>query len=462
MKIRFYALSIAIGVFTLSGCNDEMGLVGSTIQPEGDKSIVYTDTFMLEASTVLVDSVYGRSSYGLLGEFYDPLYGNLKSDYICQFYSAEGFKFSRTPIEGKIDSVDLEIFYNRGEWIGDTLAPMQVKVFPIVKQLERNFYTHLNPAEYADMQRPLGQQVYTPRNLNVSDSIWNLSTSDANYYSNPRIKLQLPNALGQKFYDETITRPETFANQTSFNAFFPGLYVTNTFGSGNVVVVSNTALIIYYRYLTESSSGALDSIINTYEVFTVTREVLQLNNFRNTDMTHLLTPNDEYAYLKTPAGVFTRLTLPVKDILSKVKGRRINNFSLSLTAMPQEEWKYTLTPPGYLLLIPEDSVSLFFKEGKMYNSVTTFISSQYSSLTYSFGNISTLLTYLQENAPDLEELHLLVVPVEVNFQTDPYTGSQIVTEMNNYLKPSGVRLRKDPEALRFRIVSSKYSTEIDD
>jgi hypothetical protein len=458
MKIGFYVMSIATGLFILGGCNDEMGLVGSTIQPEGDKSIVYTDTFMLESSTVLLDSVYGKSAYGLLGEFYDPLYGNLKSDYICQFYSSEGFKFSQTPVEGKIDSVSLEIYYNRGDWIGDTLAPMQVKVFPVVKQLERNFYTHINPGNYADMQNPLGQQVYTPRNLNVSDSIWNLSTSDENYYY-PHIKIQLPNTLGQKFYDETLTNPASFANQTSFNTFFPGLYVTNTFGSGNVVVVSNTALIIYYRYLTESSSGAIDSIVNTNEVFTVTREVIQLNSFRNTDITHLLTPNDEYTYLKTPAGVFTRLTLPVRDILSRIKGRRINNFSLSLTAMPQEEWKYTLTPPSYLLLIPEDSVSQFFKEGQMYNSVTTFVSSQYTSLTYSFGNISALLTYMQENAPDQEELNLLVVPVEVNIQTDSYTGSQVITEMNNYLKPAGVRLRKDSEALRFQIVSSKYSTD---
>jgi hypothetical protein len=452
-------MGIAAGFFMLSGCNDEMGLVGPTIQPDGDKSIVYTDTFMLEASTVWLDSVYGKSTYGLLGEFYDPLYGNLKSDYICQFYSSEGFRFRQMPIEGKIDSVALEIYYDRDDWTGDSLAPMQVEVFPVVKQLERNFYTHINPENYVDMQNPLGQQVYTPRNLNVSDSIWNLSSSDANYYY-PHIRIQLPEALGQKFYDETLTHPASFDNQTSFNTFFPGLYVTNTFGSGNVVVVSNTALIIYYRYLAESSSGAMDSIINTNEVFTVTREVIQLNNFRNTDITHLLTPNDEYTYMKTPAGVFTRLTLPVKDILSRIKGRRIHDFTLSLKAMPQEEWKYTLTPPDYLLLIPEDSVSLFFKEGRLYNSVTTFISSQYTSLTYSFGNISALLTYLQENALDnLEELHLLVVPVDVNIQTDSYTGAQSVTEMNNYLRPAGVRLRKDREALRFQIVTSKYSTD---
>ncbi|MDR1936999.1 MAG: DUF4270 domain-containing protein [Tannerellaceae bacterium] len=458
MKIEFYMLSVAAGLITLTGCNDEMGLVGSTIQPDSDKSIIYTDTFTLKASTFMMDSVYAKSAYGLLGEFYDPLFGNLKSDYICQFYSSEGFTFRQTPIDGKIDSVHLEIYYNRGDWVGDTLAPMQVKVFPIVKQLERNFYTNTNPQDYADMQNPLGQQAYTPRNLNVSDSVWNLSSSDYNYYY-PYIKMQLPDALGQKFYDETVTHPETFANQQSFNAFFPGVYVTNTFGSGNIIVVNNTVMIIHYRYLAESSSGALDSIVNTNEVFTVTQDVIQMNNFRNTDMTHLLAPNDDYTYLKTPAGVFTRLTIPTKEILSKIKDRRINSFNLTLTAMPQEDWKYMLTPPTYLLLLPEDSLATFFREGKLHNSVTSYVSSSYASLTYSYGNISALLAYLAENDPDREELNLAVIPIEPAIQTDSYYGTQVITGIDNYLKPSGVRLRKDPESLKIQLVTSKYKTD---
>jgi hypothetical protein len=455
-------LGAAIGFFTLYGCNDEMGLVGSTIQPEGDKSVVYTDTFALKASTFLMDSVYAKSSYGLLGEFYDPLFGNLKSDYICQFYAEEGFKFRQTPIDGKIDSTHLEIYYNRGDWVGDSLAPMQLKVFPVVKQLERNFYTNINPQEYADMQNPLGQQAYTPRNLNVSDSVWNLASSDYNYYY-PYIKVQMPTDLGQKFYDETLKHPETFANQQSFNAFFPGLYVTNTFGSGNIVTVNSTVLIIHYRYLAESSSGALDSIVNTNEVFTVTQEVLQLNHFSNTDFSHLLEPNDEYTYLKTPAGVFTRLSLPVKEILAKAKGKRINGFNLTLSAMPQEDWKYTLKPATYLLLLPEDSLTNFFKEGKMYNSVTSFTnaSSPYSAstLAYSFGNISALLTHLAENDPDKEELNMVVIPVEVTLQATDAYGSTVATAIDNYLRPSGVRLRKDAESLRIQLVTSTYKTD---
>jgi hypothetical protein len=441
----------------MNACSDEMGVVGPTIQPEDDKLIVYSDTFELKASTVLLDSIYAKSTYGLLGEFYDPMFGNLKSDYICQFYSAEGFRFAHTPIDGEIDSVDLNIYYDRGGWIGDSLSPMQMKVFPIIKQLERNFYTNADPKEYADMQNPIGQQAYTPRNLHISDSIWNLSSSDDNYYY-PRIKVSLPKTLGQKFYDETITHPSTFDSQQSFNEFFPGLYVTNTFGSGNILIVTNTVLSIHYRYLTASSSGAIDSIVNTNEVFTVTPEVIQLNNFRNTDISHLLEPNDSYTYLKTPAGIFTRLTIPAKEILSRIKGRRVNNFYVSLKAMPQEDWQYALTPPDYLLLLPEDSLVNFFREDRLYNAVTSYASSQYSSLTYDFGNLAPLLNYLIANNLEREDLNFLVIPIEMTTQQD-YNGNTTATSIKHYLKPSGVRLRKEPETLRFQVITSKYSID---
>jgi hypothetical protein len=456
MKIRFFAAGVILSFFILNACNDELGTVGVTIQPEGDKSTVYTDTFELKASTRLLDSVYAKSSYGLLGEIYDPLFGNLKSDYICQFRTEEKFRFAQTPIDGQIDSIDLSIGYDHGGWIGDSLAPMHVKVYPIIKQLEQNFYTHTDPREYADMQNPIGEQTYTPRNLNISDSIWNLPTTDYNYYY-PRVKVRMPKELGQKFYDETVNHPSSFDTQQAFNQFFPGLYVTNTFGSGNILVVNQTVLTIHYRYLTANDAGVVDSVVYTSEIFIVTPEVVQLNNFKNTDISHLLEPNDEYSYLKTPAGVFTRLTIPTREILSRINGRRVNSFNVSLKAMPQEEWAYALNPPAYLLLLPEDSLTDFFREDKMYNSVTSFISSQYAALTYDFGNMAPLLRHVMANDPEREEMHFLLIPVEPVIETS--NSTQYITGINNYLKPSGVRLRKTPDVMRFQVLTSTYSTD---
>lgn len=95
MKIKPLLIGLGLGITILSGCSDDLNLVGSTIQPGGDKMPVYVDTFQMQATTLLMDSVYARTTSGLLGEFYDPLYGNVKSDYICQFYCPSDFKFQK-------------------------------------------------------------------------------------------------------------------------------------------------------------------------------------------------------------------------------------------------------------------------------------------------------------------------------------------------------------------------------
>ena len=55
-------------------------------------------------------------------------------------------------------------------------------------------------------------------------------------------------------------------------------------------------------------------LITTWEAFSVTKEVIQLSRFKNTDMSQLLQPNDSYAFFKTPAGVCTRIVLPTQEI----------------------------------------------------------------------------------------------------------------------------------------------------
>lgn len=79
MKIKLFVLGLSLGISILSGCNDDLTQVGTGIQPENDRPLVYADTFYMKAKTLLTDSVYARTIYGSLGEIYDPLYGNLKS-----------------------------------------------------------------------------------------------------------------------------------------------------------------------------------------------------------------------------------------------------------------------------------------------------------------------------------------------------------------------------------------------
>ncbi|OAV64131.1 hypothetical protein Barb6XT_02920 [Bacteroidales bacterium Barb6XT] len=459
MKIRHLILGLCVGIIVLGGCDDEWSSVGTSIQEDGDKISVNVDTFRFEASTVRLDSVYARTTSGLLGEIYDPVYGMLKSDYISQFYCPEDFRFAYTPKGGKIDSVEFRIYYT--SWAGDSLVPMRVQVYLIDKPLEKHFYTNVNPADYCNMQKPLGSKAYTAYDRSVPDSVRSaIVNGEATFY--PQINITLPQELGQKFYDETLNNPASFDNQEAFNRFFPGLYVTNTFGSGNVINVDLSYLHIYYSCIVEGSVGQ-DSLVSRMEKFNVTQEVIQLNRFQHTDMSSLLQPDEDFTYLKTPAGVSTRIVIPASQIASAVEGRILNNVPFEPSAMPQESYDYALTVPPYLLVLPEDSVKSFFENGSIednntsylfaYNASTrTYLYSQ--STSYSVMNLSNLLKYQMENA-DGKDLVLLAIPVSRQTTTDGY-GNIYTTSLSHYLYPSGVKLRKDAEKRNIVVTSSKY------
>jgi len=455
MKVRAFLL-LCLTVLAMSSCNDDLSLVGGSIRPDSDVTIVAVDTFTMTASTIKIDSIYARTITSTLGEFYDPLYGKLKSDYICQFYCEEGFQFRYKPVEGKIESVKLEIFYTTS--IGDTLTPMRAEVFPIERALPRHFYTNFDPTDFADMSSSLGGKPYTAYDMSVSDSIRGLSSSDSLYYV-PKITIDLPTSLGQAFYDESVSNPASFANQPAFNNYFPGLYITNTFGTGSVLNVDGTRMIISYMtdQLTTTGSNGQDSTYmgRVNEVFLVTNEVIQLTRLYNSDVEELLVHNDDYAFLKTPAGVFTRLVIPTTEIFGKTDNNIVNRFQLTLKATPQPEWRYALAPPANLLIMPEDSLTNFFENRRTEDYVTIFPASYSDAYSYDFGNISSLLTAQKDNAPD-EDLRLIVVPVERVISQDSY-GNVLTSSISNYLVPSGVTLRKDGDHMKIQVVTSRYA-----
>lgn len=49
MKIKLFILGLSLGISILSGCNDDLTQVGTGIQPENDRPLVYADTFYMKA-----------------------------------------------------------------------------------------------------------------------------------------------------------------------------------------------------------------------------------------------------------------------------------------------------------------------------------------------------------------------------------------------------------------------------
>src|SRR5690606_21044749 len=96
-----------------------------------DRLTVGIDTLQLQARTVQVDSVFGKTNYPVLGEYADPVFGSIKSEYIAEFYLPKGLEFKDGAV---IDSVSVEISYT--SLIGDSIAPMSLSVYEVTKSLK--------------------------------------------------------------------------------------------------------------------------------------------------------------------------------------------------------------------------------------------------------------------------------------------------------------------------------------
>ena len=197
MKINLYILSLGLAASVLFGCSDELTQVGSGIQPDDDVPSVYADTFYMTGKTLLMDSVYAKTAYGTLGEIYDPLYGNLKSDFLCQFYCPDNFRFRYTPADGKIDSVEFKIMYT--SWIGDSLTPMRAQIYEVTSPLTKDFYTNINPGDYCNLQKTLGMKTYTSHAMNVPDSVRYYKNSYDEYTFQPNVTIRMSDEIGQRF-----------------------------------------------------------------------------------------------------------------------------------------------------------------------------------------------------------------------------------------------------------------------
>ena len=177
-----------------------------------------------------------------------------------------------------------------------------------------------------------------------------------------------------------------------------------------------------------------------------------MNQIENGNIEQLLEPNEEFSYLRSPAGVCTKIVVPASAIKEKIGDRIINGLNFSMKAMPQEEWLYAFEAPDNVLLLPEDSVQSFFENNKIEDNVTSYLATfgEYATNTYSFGNISSLLQVHLENKPD-EDLNLILLPVLRGTQNSSSSwgssGKPYTTSITNYMKPSGVRLKKDKEAI---------------
>ena len=434
-----------MGAFVFAACNDNASKVGFTTQPKDEVLTAKADTFLLSAQTVEVPSIYSRSTYTLLGQLSDPLFGDLRSSYVTRLRHAPGFKFAHEPEGKKIDSAFVEISYS--SWAGDSTLWAKASIYEVTKPLPDSHYSG-DIRSYLQGAKHLGSGSYKAEN----------KTGDHFIY------IPVDKAIGQRFYDASVQHPEYFESQKAFEEnLLRGIYVESSTGSGCMLSVYSTALLIYYTYTVngKTADGKADSVIHrraSYR-FANTNQLYLSQQFDHANRDELLKPNSKYSFITSPLGLATELTLTKEDLNRVVRSgwspktkRLFNEAKLTLPVDIPADGRTVLQPPKYLLLLPADSVKTFFETGQSHLTQpdVAFLSSEYSILSreYNFSNISKLITqhienHKSETSSSIEikqPLRLLLVPVSLEGGKSGSSSSD-VTGVAHYLFTSGVRIK---------------------
>ena len=203
-----------------------------------------------------------------------------------------------------------------------------------------------------------------------------------------------------------------------------------------------------------------------------TPEVIQSTRFVNDDLQQLI-DDENCTYLKTPAGIGTEVTLPVKEIMAGHEKDSLSKARLILTRYNKKEDNYTLGTPGHVLLVRKQDMKSFFENKQVSNSLTSYTTAFDATYnTYTFENICRLVSYIQaekkegmrsENLsesqweakyPDWNKC--VVIPVKRSTTQDSY-GNVYETSVTHDMDMNSVRLiggKNTP--LQMQVIYSRF------
>lgn len=443
MKVKYlWASLIALTFFS---CDDSTDSLGLNMMPDSDKITVGGDTYDITTETVVAGSVFAKSSMGYLGKYTDPEFGLIEADFLTQLTCTEQFAFpldrmvpTNKAAENKeynAEGATINLYYS--SYFGNPTSANRLSIYQLDKDLTKdnftNYYTNINPTDYYnDASQPL-QKAYSAVDLSVSESIRNAAT----YYPSISVKFPLEKA------NEIIKLYQTCkANKTSFrDAFskaFKGIYVKCDHGNGTILYIDQVNLSISFRVYAMQADGVTplkkkekgheseDSTYVTAAQFGATKEIVQANRFKNDLTLNELAKIKDYTMIKSPAGLFTKVNLPLNTLIKEMekvgatKVRKLNTVRIAFDGYNKNtDNKFGMSTPTTLMLIRTKDVKDFFEKNMLPDEKTSFLSSREAKVPnkYSFSNISNLvyatITELKDLTPERVALNAERVALNV-------------------------------------------------
>lgn len=488
MKILRLLTVLVIAALTFAACDDTTEGIGGSITNKIDNINISNSAFNVTTKSIVADSVLSRNNTGLIGKMKDPETGNyVKGDYMTQLsvlptFSVDTLDYIKQANKGSIeaDSCYLLVSYNAS--YGDTIAPMKVTAYEMTRPMseDKEYYSNYDAFK----------EGWVSENNQHWSSNYNLSnTSDVKNFKIYLNKKYKKDGKTYKNYGSYIMQtyaehPEYFKTNYKFlHNVCPGFYIKNVGGTGNMAKIWNTELIFYWtRHKTINKDSTAVGI--GYNRFDGTEEVLQLNKIENdTENMKKLASQQNWTYLKSPAGIFTEVTLPIEDIMRGHEKDTLNTATISFPRLnnKNEDNPYNFATPSTILMVQKDSLQSFFEKSKLADNRTSYTASYSSTGTYknayTFQNIANLVSAMYKNKGKGENWNKVVlVPVNVITTTQGYTT--VISKINHDMSLASTRLivgTDDPDKdyttdqktgkkvasgpIRIKVIYSKFKEE---
>ncbi|MBO5062379.1 MAG: DUF4270 domain-containing protein [Prevotella sp.] len=509
MKVKFFIV-VAFLALVFSACDDTTDTIGNSLTDGMDRLNISTGIFPVQTTSHKSGAVLSRNTVGYLGKIRDNETGSyVTGDFMAQFATLENYSLLpydsissyviSTDENGNevkeviADSCVIELFYD--DFWGDSLATMKLTAYEMAKPMEEGvkYYSDFDPIKEGYIRSSSENGIKVAKVYTLSDqTVDNDTRNDDSYMPSIKISLNKPytdkngktyNNYGTYLMRKYYENPDNFRNSYNFiHNVCPGFYFKLDDGLGSMAYVNISRLSLFFRskvWYTEKDETTNEEVRKVKDVvysssFLGTEEVLQTTNITNDNQAiDRLVADESCTYLKTPAGIFTEMTLPVDDIMKGHENDTINIAKVTLTRFNNNGYdnKYELSTPSTLLMIPLDSLETFFGKEKIMDNRTSFVTSESKKKnTYTFNNISGMITYMaglkraqSGNNPNWVNEHpnwnkVVIVPVTV---TTNGTNDQIVKIVHD-MSITSARFVKgkgdgDDNPVQISVIYSKFN-----
>ncbi len=453
-KAAFAAILLLASSCLFLACDDTTETIGTSLTDDLDRLTISSDTFNVSTRSILADSVFSRSTIGYLGRIKDPETNDyITGDFMVQFHTMENYEFpEKEKILSKLangeiiaDSCEISLFYD--DFYGDSLATMKATVYEMGTPMEEGikYYSNYDPMANGHIRNGgiRQEKVYTLTDHSISDSL----RAASDYLPSLRIPLNSEytdkdgktyNNYGTYIMQKYYENAGNFKNSYAFiHNVCPGFYIKAEEGLGSMAYISISWISVYFKMLDTDGEEHIG-----VARFTGTEEVMQATHITN-DLSTLrqLAGDPTCTYIKSPAGIFTEMTMPVDEIIANHENDTLNTAKIQLTRiLNKQHGDFTLSTPSKLLMIERDSMYSFFENAKTVDKKTSFTSTT-SGNRYVFNNVAGLLRHIYEakkkgmaSDPQWTEKHpnwnkVVLIPVKEKTSTTS-TVSRISHDMS--------------------------------